>query len=393
MSRDAWERRDSGTGFMGQFTLARLGATASSVFKDREIMFFEEAKGMRVIKLTAARQALMAGAAAALLGYTGVATSVAASTDSADQLAVELTETEAELHEARLKVAAVQNEIALRSALLERRQEFLAKLYDGEANIDEIADAMPKELVGDDLDASASALLDPIGRLEMAQLDLVDEKANEAAMRFDEGKKTLKAMGLNPREVLGAEGGVGGPEVELDGQGGPLAEAEPRFKSLFLNWKKLDLMEKAMAAVPSFRPVKAFTYTSGYGVRFDPFKGTTAMHQGVDMAGPVGEPIYAAGAGTILRAGRNGGYGNFIEIDHGKGMTTRYAHLSRINVKKGDRVAQGEKIGGMGSTGRSTGSHLHYEVRMDGKAVNPMPFLEAAEMASVATNAGAVGGE
>ena len=111
------------------------------------------------------------------------------------------------------------------------------------------------------------------------------------------------------------------------------------------------------------------------------------------MAGAVGEPVLAAGEGRVVRAGWHGGYGKLVEIAHGKGLTTRYAHLSRLDVKKGDRVKPGEQIGGMGSTGRSTGSHLHYEVRLDGRAVNPMPFLEAGVELAANMTAGAIGGE
>jgi murein DD-endopeptidase MepM/ murein hydrolase activator NlpD len=124
-------------------------------------------------------------------------------------------------------------------------------------------------------------------------------------------------------------------------------------------------------------PVKDYRYTSSFGFRYDPFTGGSAMHAGVDMAGAHGEPIYAAASGTVLQAGRSGGYGNLVELSHGKGIDTRYGHLSAILVKPGDHVEKGQLIGRMGSTGRSTGTHLHYEVRVDGQAVNPRPFLEA----------------
>jgi murein DD-endopeptidase MepM/ murein hydrolase activator NlpD len=103
------------------------------------------------------------------------------------------------------------------------------------------------------------------------------------------------------------------------------------------------------------------------------------MHRGVDLAGAVGEPIRAAANGVIVKAGWVSGYGNYVEIDHGSGISTRYGHMSRFAVRSGDRVGRGEQIGAMGSTGRSTGSHLHYEVHIDGEAVNPMPFLEASD--------------
>ena len=102
------------------------------------------------------------------------------------------------------------------------------------------------------------------------------------------------------------------------------------------------------------------------------------MHAGIDFKGPIGSPIYAAADGRVTFAGVRSGYGNAIEITHGNGMLTRYAHLSRIDVKVGQAVAAGSTIGGLGNTGRSTGPHLHFEVRINDRAVNPRPFLEAA---------------
>jgi len=161
----------------------------------------------------------------------------------------------------------------------------------------------------------------------------------------------------------------------------PTAQAgDSRFHALFLSWKKADAVASPGAiSVPSSRPVQTATYTSGYGVRSDPFRGAAAMHAGIDLAAPVGTPIYATADGIVQRAEWSGGYGNLVEIDHGKGLQTRFGHLSRLLVHPGERVVRGQEIGMMGSTGRSTGSHLHYEVRIDGHAVNPVPFLQSAD--------------
>jgi len=168
------------------------------------------------------------------------------------------------------------------------------------------------------------------------------------------------------------------------------------FHSLFMSWKKADAVATPGAiSVPSSKPVQTATYTSAFGVRSDPFRGSAAMHAGIDLAAPMGTPIYATADGVVDRAEWSGGYGNMVEIDHGKGLQTRFGHLSRILVHPGERVVRGQEIALMGSTGRSTGSHLHYEVRIDGHAVNPVPFLQSADYVTAMearANAVAVGG-
>ncbi|WCT73371.1 M23 family metallopeptidase [Sphingomonas naphthae] len=157
---------------------------------------------------------------------------------------------------------------------------------------------------------------------------------------------------------------------------------DPEFNALFQSWKKLDALSQGAISIPSTKPVESATFTSDFGVRADPFRRVAAMHAGIDLAGPVGTPVYATADGVIDRAEWAGGYGNLVEIDHGKGVQTRFGHLSRILVKPNTFVKRGELIALMGSTGRSTGSHLHYEVRIDGRAVNPLPYLQSADYVS-----------
>jgi murein DD-endopeptidase MepM/ murein hydrolase activator NlpD len=159
----------------------------------------------------------------------------------------------------------------------------------------------------------------------------------------------------------------------------PLKSA-PNFKQLFASWKSLEQPAAGTIAIPSTQPVKGTALTSGYGVRSDPFRGRAAMHAGIDLAGPLGTPIYATADAVVSRSEWAGGYGNLIELGHGRGIQTRYGHLTRSIVRAGQKVKRGDLIGYMGSTGRSTGSHLHYEVRIDGKAVNPIPFMEANDL-------------
>ncbi|NUT01197.1 MAG: M23 family metallopeptidase [Sphingomonas sp.] len=210
--------------------------------------------------------------------------------------------------------------------------------------------------------------------IEQRQMALAAALANE---NID--KSTLERLGFYPAQA-GREG-VGGP---FDGN------ADPTFKQLFTSWKKLDNLASGAIAVPSDKPVKTAAFTSGYGVRSDPFRGSAAMHPGIDLAGPYGTPIYATADGTVLRAGwNNGGYGNLVEIDHGRGIATRYGHLSQVLVQAGAHITRGQLIARMGSTGRSTGSHLHYEVRIDGRPVNPIPFMKSTDyLVAMQKNAG-----
>jgi len=203
-----------------------------------------------------------------------------------------------------------------------------------------------------------------VQQIEQRQIALA---AALAGQEVDEA--SLRRLGFYPAK---AGDGVGGPF-----EGG----ANATFKALFNSWKKLDQLQDGVIAIPSDKPVKQnASFTSAFGVRSDPFRGGAAMHPGIDLAGPYGTPIYATADGTVVRSGWNsGGYGNLIEVDHGRGITTRYGHLSGILVHAGDRITRGQLIGRMGSTGRSTGNHLHYEVRIDGRAVNPIPFMKSTD--------------
>ena len=211
----------------------------------------------------------------------------------------------------------------------------------------------------------------PLARVEQAQLEQAALVAKALDVRYQVTAAELKRLGISPGRV-GTQGGVGGP-FESAGNS--------TFKAMFDSWKKLDQLQDGVIAIPSDKPIRAdVTFTSGFGVRSDPFHAGAAMHPGIDLSGSYGTPIYATADGTVLRAGWNsGGYGNLVEIDHGRGITTRYGHMSAILVSAGDHITRGQQIGRMGSTGRSTGNHLHYEVRIDGRAVNPIPFMKSTD--------------
>nr|WP_022708169.1 MULTISPECIES: M23 family metallopeptidase [Paracoccus] len=191
----------------------------------------------------------------------------------------------------------------------------------------------------------------------------------------------FRSVGMNPDAVLrtirAGYSGQGGPLTPLSYStrgNAALSEGETKARQIVVTLDQMNTYRIAIEKLPLAMPVfQSFRYTSGFGRRWG------RMHEGVDMAGPVGTPIHATGDGVVTFAGRSGAYGNLIKIEHELGTETRYAHLSRINVRQGERVSQGDTIGAMGNTGRSTGPHLHYEVRMNGRAVDPMSFIKAAE--------------
>lgn len=157
----------------------------------------------------------------------------------------------------------------------------------------------------------------------------------------------------------------------------PNEDSEAR--AIFQAWKRLDtgLTASIGIAVPSRRPIEQMSLSSSYGMRVHPITGKVARHNGIDIPAPQGTPIYATADGIVGRAQRLGGYGNYVEIEHGNAIQTRYGHMSAFVVVPGQQVKKGEIVGYVGSTGRSTGNHLHYEVRIEGAPVNPMPFVRS----------------
>ncbi|MEM6486990.1 MAG: peptidoglycan DD-metalloendopeptidase family protein [Pseudomonadota bacterium] len=172
--------------------------------------------------------------------------------------------------------------------------------------------------------------------------------------------------------------GQGGPEERLPGGASGSSDADLRVAALLSDLERVSLLRFAADRVPFTSPVLGGRTTSYYGPRRDPFRGHRAMHQGIDIAAPHGTPILATASGVVTFAGWQRGYGRVIEIRHAFGFETLYAHLSKIRVTVGQRVEAGERIGDMGNTGRSTGTHVHYEVQINGTAVDPMTFIEAA---------------
>jgi murein DD-endopeptidase MepM/ murein hydrolase activator NlpD len=186
-------------------------------------------------------------------------------------------------------------------------------------------------------------------------------------------------LGLDLSQMEGAtpRAGVGGPFVPVK-----LPKDADSFERqvyrINITRTQVEKLNRTLALVPYRKPVLGeVEFSSGFGVRSDPFLGRPAMHTGLDFRASMGDPVRATANGKVETAGWSGGYGRMIEIDHGNGLSTRYGHLSDIKVKVGDTIKIGQIIGAVGSTGRSTGPHLHYETRIDGEAVDPQKFLRA----------------
>jgi murein DD-endopeptidase MepM/ murein hydrolase activator NlpD len=237
----------------------------------------------------------------------------------------------------------------------------------------------PRVATGGGLEATLARLQGSLDRVEanqMSALNTLEENYDAKARRI---RRVLGDLGLEAAKlpVSGATRAVGGPFVPAK-----LAPENAAFERQLLRINaahgQVDRLTRALATVPVRKPVPGeIDTTSGFGMRIDPFLRMPAMHTGLDFRGEMGEGIRATAAGTVTHTGWSGGYGKMVEIDHGNGMSTRYGHLSSIDVEVGQTVRIGQIIGRLGSTGRSTGPHLHYETRIEGEAVDPQRFLRA----------------
>ncbi|MFK4507819.1 peptidoglycan DD-metalloendopeptidase family protein [Bradyrhizobium daqingense] len=218
--------------------------------------------------------------------------------------------------------------------------------------------------------------LDQVERRQMATLNAVEEGMDSRMRRM---RGVVSDLGLNLAHLESAvpRSAMGGPfvPVKLTANAGPF---EKQLNRINVTRAELDRLNRTLALVPYRKPVIGeVEFTSGFGVRSDPFLGRPAMHTGLDFRAATGDPVRVTAYGKVVSAGWSGGYGRLVEVDHGNGLSTRYGHLSEINVKVGEVVKIGQVIGLVGSTGRSTGPHLHYETRIEGEAVDPQKFLRA----------------
>jgi murein DD-endopeptidase MepM/ murein hydrolase activator NlpD len=351
-------------------------------FPDRE--FFMRADGqMRFIKISSKLQIRAAGAvlAAALVWLVSLAVMAWGQYRAEADLASFIDE-KARVATASERLKAYAGDIDKEVENLKQRQDFL----------EEMAQMLPEDIVAEgakgtvtDSTAEATKTVKKVSQfipqaaglaeIEARQLAVVERLTRFADARARRAEAAIRKLNLDPG-VLSREAreGMGGPFEALAGA----ENIDPRFERLGLSLTRMAVLERALDGIPSVVPASVRSITSGFGYRHDPFNGRAAMHSGIDFKGAIGSPIFAAAEGRVTFAGRKGGYGNTVEVTHANGMLTRYAHLSRIDVRPGQLVAAGVTLGGLGSTGRSTGPHLHFEVRVNDRAVNPRPFLETA---------------
>lgn len=230
------------------------------------------------------------------------------------------------------------------------------------------------------LTQKVAALENQIRDMESNQLLLYHRFAEATETKITAIESSLSVTGLDIDLLVKRQKntkGQGGPLVPLSAfpnDSGPLSES---LNQLNANVDRLQELRGLMSQLPLEEPVKNWTINSGFGVRKDPFTGALAQHQGLDMGGEMRSPLYATGDGKVTHADFDGNYGRMVEIDHGMGLMTRYGHMSRILVKKGDVVKKGTVIGQLGCSGRCSGPHVHYEVLNNGRPVNPLKFLKA----------------
>ncbi len=371
--------------------LARLRHSLERVFPERHL-YVRSGGEIRGYVLTTSKQAAAASAAILAALWVGIASAAvllnALSLGTGDQDALKtkayyerlIADRQARLNSAMAIVKDTSGSIDQLAQSIERRHRALALLLAPLRGAPGAAVALAP--------LKAPANDNPMDRVRFVRSDqdrLIEQAESYAKTRADRLRLALKLAGLDPAALASPAEDLGGPLIDgkdpkalaavLDVDESFAKRVQHAATSLADMRALSDAAQKLPFGTPAFDTVRS----SSFGVRFDPFTGRPAFHSGQDFAGPMMTPIYATAPGVISFTGVRTGYGNTIEIDHGDGFKTRYAHLAGIAVKVGQRVALGQRIGAMGSTGRSTGPHLHYEVWVDGRPQNPDRFLRAGE--------------
>lgn len=353
---------------------------------------------MRVLRLTTAGQLTAAGVAVSLLGWSVMATTLmvvggVSETFDKDRAPNSrayyerlIADRQARLNAATAKLEAGVGSIDVLAQTMEKRHQSLAMLLSGMRGQPGLAVALAptpsRKLV------AAGSPAEQLKAVAADQERLVVAAEDYAKTRADRLRMALRMAGLESSALTGSgsgSSGLGGPMI--DG-GDPEALAAVLDVDVAFAQRIRDTVENLGATrhlsalartLPLAEPVSAPHRSSSFGVRRDPFNGRAAFHSGQDFAGGMQTPVRSTAPGVVAFVGQRNGYGNVVEVDHGHGFKTRYAHLAGADVAVGARVKEGDPIARMGSTGRSTGPHLHYEVWRNGRVQDPAPFLKAGE--------------
>ena len=339
---------------------------------------------VRFIRISSRLQMTVAGGiAAAVLLWLVVMAATLISTFTASRDRTALLEREAAVASAESRVAKYRGGLEGVADDLNRRQDFIEKAIEG--TIGELPKDLPQGTVSDSSGEAQKTVrkismelpeAKRLAEVEARQLAFIERLTRFADARSAQAETAIRRVGLNPAMLrASSREGQGGPLIRLFT--GSDESVDPRFARLGASLERMAALEKGLRRIPNPLPASLEDISSGFGYRSDPFTGGPAFHAGLDFRGPVGAPIYAAAAGTVSFVGQRQGYGNVVEVSHGNGLMTRYAHMSRTEARFGQKVEAGSEIGKIGNTGRSTGPHLHFEVRINDRPVNPRPFLEA----------------
>ncbi|OXE36813.1 MAG: peptidase M24 [Phenylobacterium zucineum] len=388
---------------MSMTRLERLADFIARLFPERHIYVRSDGE-MRGFVLSTSNQLMIAGVVAVCGLWLGISTAMIAvnafALSASDKQMAQMqakserwvADREARLNSAVAQLDAANGSIGSLAAIVEKRHAALAMLFTQTRDEPGLAQAVAPTL---QLASTVAKTVGPARRIEIiraSQERLIDAADNFAKGRADRLRLAFRLAGLSPSDFSTSASSLGGPLIDAkDPQAlAAILDVDENFarriQHAATNLSDAHAMTRVAAKLPLAKPTDDTLRSSGFGVRFDPFNGRPAFHSGLDFTGGIGLPIYSTAPGIVSFTGVRSGYGNTVEIDHGSGFKTRYAHLSGISVSVGERVAVGERIGAMGSTGRSTGPHLHYEVWVNGRAQNPDRFLKAGDYVQQATS-------
>ena len=372
--------------------LAETRETLAAVSSGRETL------GSRLAKTLADLQTARAKQAAAMQGRLHAEDKVTALRDTVQRLRTR--KTHLEQRQARTGRDLDQMR-ARRDSLLAERRKLAHRVGRLETALGQVANKSQTDLIArignleesllaaerhsdaveearDSLRKRVAGLKEQMGELRSQQTALFQRYAEQARSSLDAIERTVAMTGLNVDRLLQRVGdsdrALGGPFVPFADAGGGLPAAARQFDR---QMHRLRTLQVVLASLPLTAPVDNYWISSTFGKRRDPYNGRWAMHEGLDLAGQAGLSVMSAAPGRVVFAGYKGGYGKLVEVDHGFGITTRYGHLRQISVDRGETLSHRAELGELGNTGRSTGPHVHYEIRVDGEPVDPMNFLKA----------------